>query len=246
MKKAIAWALDSVGKPVPLNSGAFDLEKHLEEWVDTDASIVADDVLLIGRQVSTSYWTVIDLLGIDSQGNLVIIELKRDQTLRETVAQGIEYAAWCSKLSYDDICAIATKRYASQEAFATAFQEQFGQSLPETLNDGQRILLVAPEISDSTAAVIEYLSQTYQVPINGVSFDVFDVDGRKIVVRHLVREETAEPPIPPKKSSIRTLDEFKSAADQNGVGEAFERLLETISRSARATPPRPSAVLCAA
>jgi hypothetical protein len=224
MKKALAWALGEAGSPQRLNAAAIDLEKHLEDWVDADVDIVADDVLLIGRQIPTAYGTVIDLLGMDAEGNLVIIELKRDQTLRETVAQGIEYAAWASKLLYDDVIAIASKRFPDQDGLAVAFEKRFNESLPETLNAGQRIILVAPSITESTAGVIEYLSETYRVPINGVAFDVFAMAGQKLLVRHAVREEAAPPPPPSKKRRKRTIDEFKVAAEENGVEELVEHL----------------------
>ena len=48
-----------------------------------------------------------DLLGIDSEGNLVIVELKRDKAPKEVVAQLLEYAAWANELSKEQIQKIA-------------------------------------------------------------------------------------------------------------------------------------------
>jgi hypothetical protein len=226
VKKAIAWQIDGTNTPTALEEGKLDLEKRLEDWVEKDPSIVADDVLIIGRQAPTKYGTVIDLLGIDAAGNLVIIELKRDQTLRETIAQGIEYAAWASKLGRDDVLQRGAQRYGSEGAFQTAFESQFGGRFPDTVNESQRILLVAPEITDATAEVIEYLAETYRVPINAVSFDLFSLDSRQVLVRHLVLEQS-ETPQPPgtKKRSPRTLEEFAELAGENGVGELLKALL---------------------
>ena len=61
----------------------LDNEKRLEDWVAADSSILGMELLLIGRQVTTSYRGHIDLLGIDSEANLVILELKRDKTPRD-------------------------------------------------------------------------------------------------------------------------------------------------------------------
>jgi hypothetical protein len=225
MKKAIAWVLDHGQQPKRLPESVAALEQRLEDWIDADIEIVTDDVLLIGRQVLTSYGTKIDLLGIDAYGNLVIIELKRNQTLRETVAQGIEYAAWASKCLYDEILEIAANRFGSKDKFEREFLNRFGHPLPDALNDSQRVLLVAPEITDSTAAVIEYLSQTFRVPINGVSFDLFSVEHRQLLVRHFVREESIVATPPSKRRPHRTLEELVSAAHENGVGDLVEHLL---------------------
>ena len=40
--------------------------------------------MLIGRQVRTGFGGIIDLLAIAPDGSLVLIELKRDKTPRET------------------------------------------------------------------------------------------------------------------------------------------------------------------
>ena len=209
MKAAIAWHIDASGKPKRLKPGAIDLEEHLEDWVDDDVDIVADDLLIIGRQSVTSWGTKLDLLGIDAEGNLAIIELKRDQTLRETIAQGLEYAAWASKLSYDEIVKLASTKYHDEEGFKAAFVLRFGTELPETLNQIQRVLVVAPSIDDTTETVVRYLAETLSVPINAVSFDVFGDVGNQVLVRHFVRDQ-ASIPTPPttKKRAKRTMEEL--------------------------------------
>lgn len=90
MKKAIAWEVSTDGTPKRLGLAPIDLEKRLEDWVEADVSIAADDVLLLGRQISTAFGTQMDVLAIDARGDLVVIELKRDQSLRDTVAQALE------------------------------------------------------------------------------------------------------------------------------------------------------------
>jgi hypothetical protein len=188
--------------------------------------MIADDLVLIGRQVQTSYNSYLDLLGIDLDGNLAIIELKRDKTLRDTIAQGIDYAEWCSRLTSEEIVAYGAKRYGSDEMFRKVVSETLGGPFPELLNQKQRILVVAPEIPDHTTRVIQYLASTYGMPINGVSFDVFNLNGTQVVVRHTaIEDEAVLPPPPPGAQKRRTLDEFIAAAHDNGVGELFEHLL---------------------
>src|SRR5258707_426727 len=86
-----------------INREALNDEQRLEDWVVKDPGILGIDVLLIGRQVTTASGARIDLLGIDSEANLVVLELKRDKTPREVVAQTLDYASWVNDLSYDQI-----------------------------------------------------------------------------------------------------------------------------------------------
>lgn len=50
--------------------------------------------MLIGRQEDTGFGGRIDLLAIAPDGALVLIELKRDKTPRDVVAQSLDYAGW--------------------------------------------------------------------------------------------------------------------------------------------------------
>ena len=75
-------------------------EAILENWLETnpDGILEDGDLLIIGRQVSTNLGSIIDLLGIDRQGDVVVLELKRDRTPRETLAQALEYASFVENL----------------------------------------------------------------------------------------------------------------------------------------------------
>lgn len=236
MKRAIAWQIDNAGTPHRLAPGAIDLEKNLENWIDRDIDIVADDVLIIGRQLSTAWGTVLDLLGIDADGNLVIIELKRDQTLRETIAQGLEYAAWASTQNSEAVMKFGADRFKDENSFREAFFERFKTELPSALNQRQRILVVAPTIDDTTALVVGYLAGSFGLPINAVSFDVFGQSGSQVLVRHFVRDEDPAPPSQPPKPRTRTLDELLALSGENGVRGVVEELLQLRSILPQTTP----------
>ena len=80
-------------------------EEVLEFWLEHNPAHILEDenVLIIGRQVPTNLGSIIDLLGTDREGNVVVIELKRDRTPRETIAQILEYASFVESLSYSQL-----------------------------------------------------------------------------------------------------------------------------------------------
>ena len=71
-----------------------DLEQWIEDWLADDISVLDPSLLVIGRQVRTSFGGAVDLLCMDGDGNLVVVELKRGQTPRDVAAQALEYSSW--------------------------------------------------------------------------------------------------------------------------------------------------------
>ena len=92
------WRLG--GKPERINFSPMEAEKRLEDALDADLPIVAPGLMLLGRQIQTDNGKYIDLLAVDSEGSLVVIELKRNRTPREVVAQVLDYAYWVQNLAY--------------------------------------------------------------------------------------------------------------------------------------------------
>lgn len=77
----------------PLLVERLNSEDRLEGWLEADIGILSSEILLIGRQVGTAHGGRIDLLGIGADGAISIIELKRDKTPRDIVAQVLDYAS---------------------------------------------------------------------------------------------------------------------------------------------------------
>lgn len=79
--------------------------KILEDWIENTPSAIFEDekVFIISRQVTTNLGKAIYLLGLDKNGNTVVIELKRGKTPKDTVAQVLEYASFVEDLTYDHL-----------------------------------------------------------------------------------------------------------------------------------------------
>ena len=48
------WKINQ-NKPETVPAAQVGLEKHLEDWIEADSSILGLDLMLIGRQVSTDH-----------------------------------------------------------------------------------------------------------------------------------------------------------------------------------------------
>jgi RecB family endonuclease NucS len=102
------FAVDA-GNLVPLRRTQLPKEDMLETWITENPRILGLDLTIIGRQVHTDFGGLIDILAMDREGNLTIIELKRDKTPRDIVAQVLDYASWVSALGAKDILNIASE-----------------------------------------------------------------------------------------------------------------------------------------
>jgi hypothetical protein len=170
----------------------LEAESKLQEMLATDLSLVAPDLMLIGLEVVTGFGKKIDILAMDREGNLIIIELKRDKTPREVVAQALDYASWVQGLSYEQIAEIYAEKHDGQK-FEAAYSDVFGASPPENVNESHRMIVVASELDTSTERILNYLNDNYGVPINTVFFRCFkDKDNEYLTRSWLIDPQAAE------------------------------------------------------
>lgn len=173
----------------------LELERHLEDWLENSPRVLSQDsVLWIGRQTSATDedGTIYsDLLGVDSQGNLVIAELKKGRTPRDIIAQILDYAAWADDLSDSQIHGIAEAYFENREGFQEktfddAFREAF--DIPETdelprLNDGGlRLFIVAEEIPPRVARVCRFLQSSHGINVSCIDVSILETKSGEVVV----------------------------------------------------------------
>ncbi len=163
-------------------------EKRLENIIFEDVSILSDSYMIIGKQIRTPFGTLIDILAIDGDGKLTIIELKRSKTPREVVAQALDYASWVQELSYKDIISLFNEKNGKE--FEPAFEEFFGVTTPERINQEHDIVIVCTELDNATERIINYLSDNYGVPINAVFFRFFTDNKTDYIARSWLIDPT--------------------------------------------------------
>lgn len=226
------WSIEG-DRPVLLPSAKLNLEARLEQWICQDLRLVGEDLLLLGKQVETAYGHAIDVLALDREGNLVILELKRGRTPRDVVAQVLDYASWAHDLSAQEIERLAeTYRKRPLEEI---FREQFHTDLPESLNEEQRLVIVATQLDPQSERIVQFLSSQYGVNLNVVFFDYYRQGDREFVARSwLIAPEEVERKAttvgPSKKRALLSLDDLAGLAAERGVGDLFRTMHEGLSQ----------------
>jgi len=174
------WRIN--GTPQRVHFSTIEDEARLEGVLKADIGILDPDLMLIGSQIPTAFGKFIDLLGIDAEGGLTVIELKRNRTPREVVAQLLDYASWVQNLTYEQITAIYAEKNGGQP-FEQAFSECFDTDPPESLNEDHKLIVVASDLDSSTERIIGYLSSNFGVPINAVFFRHYEECGNEYLAR---------------------------------------------------------------
>ena len=195
----------------------LELERHLEDWLENSPmALIQDELILwIGRQTSATVEdsTIFpDLLGVDAEGNLVIIELKRDEAPREVVAQLFEYAAWANALSESQIHEIAEAYFEIREAvkgktFNDAFRDKFDMTETDEippLNGYLRLFVIAEKISPRIAHVCRFLRTSYGMDISCIDVSIFRTESGEVLVSTEARvgdENFAAPKVQKQKTA---------------------------------------------
>ena len=179
----ISHAVWTVSKaPVEISQGVLPSEQMLEDMIVAQPRILSSEWMLIGRQIDTGYGGRIDLLAIAPDGSLVLVELKRDRTPREVVAQALDYAAWVEGLDADDVVGIYD-RFRHGKSLSNDFQQRFGQPLDEdTINETHQVVIVAATLDASSERIVNYLNDR-GLAINVLFFQVFDHEERQLLSR---------------------------------------------------------------
>ena len=222
----------------------LDLESRLEDILARDISIASPHWMVIGRQVSTPWGKLIDLLCIDGEGRLIVLELKRDKTEREVVAQTLDYGSYVKTILPDEVRRIFAKYQKDHlpgspaKTIEEAFGEHFrGQPAPEELNTSHELVIVAAALDAATERIVGYLADEYDVRINAVFFRVFRDGDREYLTRAWLRDDDAQqggaPQRPPRGSGSRLMASSTSTS-VSAIGVIGKMLAGSVS-SARGT-----------
>jgi hypothetical protein len=218
------------GKLVPMKSNMIEEKKRekedLEQWIKTDSEILGKDIFIIGEQVNTKSGPV-DFLGIDTNGNPVVIELKRDKLPRESLAQAIDYASDIATWEigkYSEICS----KYTSKTLEDYLSEKIEGKDIEELIiSQSIRILLVGFSIEESLSRMIEWLSNTYNISINAIILNYIKTNsGDELLSKTVIIPEEIDQEKANKKFVIQMSNEPGQYSDE----ELEKKLIEYLNK----------------
>lgn len=164
------FSIDSANKKVvALSKKSFSKlgfsERHdLQEWICGNPEILGEPLLIIQKEFDGFFDTNerLDLLALDSSGNLVIIENKLDDSGRDVVWQALKYVSYCALLKKSEIRDIYQKHLGVAASAEDKLSEFFNNTAFEDIRlnpqDGdQRLILVAANFRKEVTTTVLWL-----------------------------------------------------------------------------------------
>lgn len=188
------WRIQQ-GKAIPVERAPLTNERLLEDILEADIALLGlpKALLVLGRQVQTDFAGRVDLLCIDQEGKLYVVEIKKERTPREVVAQAMDYGYWVRDLAYQDVRDIWSRSH-DQGDFDEAFRSTFKLEPPEAIDVEHQLVIVASALDPASERIVLY-AQGYGLPLNVVFFQTFQQDGTQYLTRTWLIDPTEEVPV---------------------------------------------------
>jgi hypothetical protein len=144
----------------------------IQEWIEKTPSILGEELLVIAKEYELPSRTRLDLLAIDKQANLVVIELKRDESGSSVDWQSIKYASYCSNFTHEEIYRIYAEYLGANDNESELKIETFIDEETDKLNDSQRIILASKKFHSDVVSAVLWL-RDFGVEIQCVKLEPF-------------------------------------------------------------------------
>lgn len=216
MEETKIWSIDGNGKSAKQldTTNRMETEGLLEDILAATPEMLEDGLQLVGRQTSTASGPL-DLLGVDTDGRLVVYELKRGTLNREAVAQVIDYASFLNSLEIHALVEHISSRSGSGGIQKIEnFEEWYDDTgLAESIESltPPRMVLVGLGVDDATKRMVDYLASS-GTNISLLTFYGFaDSEGKTLLAR---------------QAEVNTADTISSMRSSVGKNAAEQRRIK--------------------
>lgn len=193
--------------------------QDIEKWVECYPELLGEDLFIITTEFDKFDKTNerLDLLALDKEGNLSVIELKRDSSGKNVELQALKYAAYCSTLTFDDIVNMNVTYQKSKgiiknkEEIRTEMLMFIGNDDFEELTDKPRIILVAKEFTPEVTASVLWLRK-FSIDISCIKFRPYEMNNNIIVF-----ESSIIIPLPEAKDYLIQVDKKENIENNKTI-----------------------------
>lgn len=143
--------------------------KHIQEWIRQAPELLGEELLVLSIEFDrfNNSKDRLDILALDRQGNIVVVELKRDPFAGYADLQSIRYAAMVSSLTIENLLPYYLsyqKKYleienTSKENSLTDIQEFVTNEDFEELSNTPRIILCSEDFSQEITTTVLWLNE---------------------------------------------------------------------------------------
>ena len=191
------WLVDDASTVTTLEASAsMASESLLEEVLVKNPDLLMPGLTLVGRQTPTEGGPL-DLLGVDSDGRLVVFELKRGILSRDAVAQIIDYA---SDLESKSDIALAEHITANSGVGGIPKIDDFESWYSDNRDVDSlgalrplRLFLIGLRADDRTERMVRFLAGNSGMDISLLAFQGFMHEGKTLLARQVEVEGATEP-----------------------------------------------------
>lgn len=231
---------------------AFKERYDIQEWVASTPEILGEDLLIIAKEFTGFEGTRErpDLIAVDRQGNIVIIELKRDHSGNDVYLQAIKYASYWSRFQAQHVIATYHEYLAHQGQSEENAEQLLLDFLEldslETINKNQRIILVSHRFSRELITTVDWLQDKYAldmrciqlIPYYDPDLQTYYLQRQQLLPVPGVDQHFIQPAIrdlsSPQKESPKIERDARHTLDQ--VSDFYEQLLHGLQASPRLLP----------
>ncbi len=232
-------------KPIRFRDLEVKEKFDIEVWVRKNPEILGENLLIISEQTLLPSGRQPDLLALDKNGNLVIIELKKDDSGKDVYWQAVTYAANFSEFTYTDIIDMYEKYLENlgvSEPNPKDKIEEFIEEDIEKINQKQRLILVSKEFHPDVLKAVLWL-RDYEIDIKCVRLKPFvDKNNQLFIIPEVIIptpgvEEYIEKKTSKQKAIKKSYPSPFSLEKGNFSEEELKkRLKETLTRDSDLTP----------
>ncbi|MDQ3152975.1 MAG: DUF5655 domain-containing protein [Actinomycetota bacterium] len=185
----VSGATATAAEPIGLAAAGFKERQHLQEWVIAHPQVLGPDVKIVafefGRWAARSGALErdrLDVLALDSAGQLIVVELKRDKAPDTAEMQALKYAALVSRFTRDHLVKVHAE-YLTRRRGEMVDPETAEAELEEWLEEGAeiieeslrlpRLVLMATGFPKTVTATVVFLHQQLGLDVRLLAFHAY-------------------------------------------------------------------------